>query len=116
MVLIGLASLVCAVAYSAGPYPLAYRGLGDPFVFVFLGLVAVGGTYWVQTLTFGTEILLAGSGMGCLATAILVVNNLRDLETDARAGKRTLAVKLGHSGTKAEFDEDSRMEELFPFL
>lgn len=103
ILIIGIASLLCAVAYTGGPFPLAYHGLGDVFVFVFFGLVAVGGTYWVQTLAFGPEVLLAGAGMGALATAILVVNNLRDLETDARAGKRTLAVRLGMLGTKVEF-------------
>ena len=103
ILLVGIASLVCAVAYTGGPFPLAYHGLGDLFVFVFFGLVAVGGTYWVQTLEFRWEVLLAGTGMGALATAILVVNNLRDIETDAKAGKRTLAVRLGLSGAKVEF-------------
>lgn len=103
VVIIGVASLICAVAYTGGPFPLAYHGLGDLFVFLFFGLVAVGGSYWVQALDFGPEVLLAGAGMGALNTAILVVNNLRDLETDARAGKRTLAVRLGHDGTKFEF-------------
>jgi len=103
VVIIGLASLVCAVAYTGGPFPLAYHGLGDLFVFLFFGLVAVGGTYWVQALDFGPEVLLAGAGMGALNTAILVVNNLRDLETDAQAGKRTLSVRLGPSGTRFEF-------------
>ena len=102
ILVLGLASLICAVAYTGGPYPLAYHGLGDLFVFVFFGLVAVGGTYWVQALSFGPQVLLAGAGMGALNTAILVVNNLRDLETDAAAGKRTLAVWLGHSGSKFE--------------
>ncbi|MGW8264778.1 MAG: 1,4-dihydroxy-2-naphthoate polyprenyltransferase [Longimicrobiales bacterium] len=100
--LIGLASLVCAVAYTGGPYPLAYHGLGDLFVFLFFGLAAVGGTVWVQTLFFGPDVLLAGAGMGAMSTAILVVNNLRDLETDALAGKNTMAVWLGHEGTKFE--------------
>jgi 1,4-dihydroxy-2-naphthoate octaprenyltransferase len=103
IVLIGIASLVCAVAYTGGPFPLAYHGLGDLFVFVFFGLIAVGGTYWVQASTMGPEVLLAGAGMGLLATAILVVNNLRDIRSDARAGKRTLAVRLGVTGTKVEF-------------
>ena len=103
IVVVGLASLACAVAYTGGPFPLAYHGLGDLFVFVFFGLVAVGGTYWVQALDLNAEVLLAGAGMGALATAILVVNNLRDLDTDRRAGKRTLAVRLGRSRTKGEF-------------
>jgi 1,4-dihydroxy-2-naphthoate polyprenyltransferase len=103
IVVVGLASLMCAVAYTGGPFPLAYNGLGDLFVFVFFGLVAVGGTYWVQALSFDAQVLLAGAGMGALATAILVVNNLRDLDTDGRAGKRTMAVRLGRSWTKVEF-------------
>jgi 1,4-dihydroxy-2-naphthoate octaprenyltransferase len=103
IVIIGVASLICAVAYTGGPFPLAYHGLGDLFVFLFFGLAAVGGTYWVQALAFGPEVLLAGAGMGALCTTILVVNNLRDIETDARAGKRTLAVSLGYEGTKFEF-------------
>jgi 1,4-dihydroxy-2-naphthoate octaprenyltransferase len=103
IVIIGLASLVCAVAYTGGPFPLAYHGLGDLFVFMFFGLAAVGGTFWVQALRMPSEVLLAGAGMGFLSTAILVVNNLRDLATDARAGKRTLAVRLGPMGTKVEY-------------
>jgi 1,4-dihydroxy-2-naphthoate octaprenyltransferase len=103
IVIIGILSLVCALAYTGGPFPLAYHGLGDLFVFLFFGLAAVGGTYWVQTLEFGMEAVLAGVGIGGVNTAILVVNNLRDMETDAQAGKRTLAVRLGRTGTKAEF-------------
>ena len=100
---IGLASLFCAIVYTGGPFPLAYHGLGDLFVFIFFGLVAVGGTYWVQVLSYGPEVLLAGVGMGGLATAILVMNNLRDIRSDAQTGKRTLAVRLGVVGTKLEF-------------
>lgn len=103
IVWIGLASLVCAVAYTGGPFPLAYHGLGDLFVFVFFGLVAVSGTVWVQTLTFPREALWAGAGVGALSTAILVVNNLRDIPTDREAGKRTLAVRLGVSGSRAQY-------------
>ena len=100
---VGVASLVCAVAYTGGPFPLAYHGLGDVFVLVFFGLVAVGGTYWVQALALPPDVLLAGAAIGALNTAILVVNNLRDMETDARAGKRTLAVRIGRRGTRAEY-------------
>ena len=103
IVWIGLASLLCAVAYTGGPFPLAYHGLGDPFVFVFFGLIAVGGTYWVQALAFPGDVLVAGVGVGALNTAILVANNLRDLETDATAGKRTLAVRFGRNGSRAEY-------------
>jgi len=103
IVWIGLASVACAVLYTGGPFPLAYHGLGDVFVFVFFGLIAVGGTYYVQALTWPPDAVLAGIGLGALSTAILVVNNLRDIETDTRAGKRTLAVRLGATGTKAQY-------------
>lgn len=103
ILVIGLAALVCALAYTGGPFPLADHGLGDAFVFVFFGLVAVGGTYWVQAGAIDGHVLLAGAGMGALATAILVVNNLRDRDTDERAGKRTLAVRLGEARTRLEY-------------
>lgn len=103
IVWIGTASVACAVLYTGGPFPLAYHGLGDVFVFVFFGLIAVGGTYYVQGLAWPTDAVLAGAGLGALSTAILVANNLRDIETDARAGKRTLAVRLGKGGTQAEY-------------
>ena len=103
IVWVGLASLASAVAYTGGPYPLAYHGLGDVFVFVFFGLVAVGGTYYVQGLAWPPDALLAGAGLGALSTAILVANNLRDIDTDAKAGKRTLAVRLGRGGTRAQY-------------
>ncbi len=103
IVVIGLASLVCAVAYTGGPFPLAYHGLGDVFVFVFFGLVAVTGTVWVQTLTWSAEALWAGAGIGALSTAILVVNNLRDIPTDRQAGKNTLAVRLGVQGSRIQY-------------
>ena len=103
IVWIGTASLFFAVAYTGGPYPLGYHGLGDPFVFVFFGLIAVGGTYWVQALSLPADVLLAGAGVGALSTAILVANNLRDLETDASVGKRTLAVRVGRNGSRVEY-------------
>jgi 1,4-dihydroxy-2-naphthoate octaprenyltransferase len=101
ILLIGLAALVCAVAYTGGPFPLAYHGLGDLFAFVFFGPVAVAGTVWVQGRFFHPEFVWAGVGVGALITAILVVNNLRDRETDALAGKRTTAVRFGVAGTRA---------------
>lgn len=103
IVWIGVASLVCAVAYTGGPFPLAYHGLGDLFVFVFFGLIAVAGTVYVQVGVFAPEAWLAGAGIGAMSTAILVVNNLRDLQTDRRAGKRTMAVRLGRVGTQMEY-------------
>jgi len=103
IVWIGLASVACAVLYTGGPFPLAYHGLGDLFVFLFFGLIAVGGTYYVQALAWPPDAVLAGAGVGALNTAILVVNNLRDIETDRVAGKRTLAVRLGVTGTRVEY-------------
>ena len=103
IVVIGLVSLVCAIAYTGGPFPLAYHGLGDLFVFVFFGLVAVGGTVYLQLGAFPAEAWLAGAGVGFLSTAILVVNNLRDRPTDAAVGKRTMAVRLGDGGSRVEY-------------
>jgi 1,4-dihydroxy-2-naphthoate octaprenyltransferase len=95
VVAIGLASIAAGILYTAGPWALAYHALGEVFVFLFFGLVAVGGTYFVQARTLGAETLLAAMPVGALATAILVANNVRDIETDRAAGKRTLAVALG---------------------
>ena len=100
---VGVASIAAALAYTGGPWPFGYRGLGDPAVFLFFGLVAVVGTAYVQTATLSTLAVLASLPVGCLATAILVVNNTRDIETDAAAGKRTLAVRLGRSGAVWEY-------------
>jgi 1,4-dihydroxy-2-naphthoate octaprenyltransferase len=101
--LIGIASLVAAVAYTGGPWPLAYHGLGDVFVFVFFGVVAVNGTVLLQTGSVTPLSFLVSLPVACLATAILVVNNLRDLATDARAGKRTLAVRIGARATRLQY-------------
>jgi 1,4-dihydroxy-2-naphthoate octaprenyltransferase len=95
IIVVGAASIAAGVLYTGGPRPYGYAGLGELFVFLFFGLVAVNGSYYVQLerlawLPFGLSI-----SVGCLATAILVVNNVRDLETDRRAGKRTLAVRMG---------------------
>lgn len=103
IVAIGLASVAAGVLYTGGPWPFGYHGLGDLFVMVFFGFVAVAGTVYVQALTWHADALVAGAGVGALATAILVVNNLRDMDTDERAGKRTLAVRMGPLGTKAEY-------------
>ncbi|RME72649.1 MAG: 1,4-dihydroxy-2-naphthoate polyprenyltransferase [Verrucomicrobia bacterium] len=93
---IGIASLLFGWAYTAGPWPLAYHGLGDIFVFVFFGLVAVGGTFYVMAGRLVPEVVMAAVPVGLLATNLLVVNNCRDRETDARANKRTLVVRLGY--------------------
>ena len=103
ILVIGVLSLVFGWAYTGGPWPLAYHGLGDPFVLLFFGPVAVAGTYWVQALTLPPGPVVAGVGVGALNTAVLVANNLRDLESDRRAGKRTLAVAWGRGFGRAEY-------------
>ena len=100
---IGVASILAGIAYTGGPWPLAYHGLGDAFVFVFFGLVAVVATYFVQTGRLAADALLAAVPVGLLATNILVVNNYRDADTDAVAGKRTLVVRFGHGFARAQF-------------
>jgi 1,4-dihydroxy-2-naphthoate octaprenyltransferase len=103
MIAVGLVSIACGVAYTGGPLPLAYLGLGDLFVFVFFGLVAVGATYFVQAGRLTWPAALAGVPMGLLATNILLVNNYRDADTDRAAGKRTLVVRLGRPFARAQF-------------
>jgi 1,4-dihydroxy-2-naphthoate polyprenyltransferase len=99
----GLASIAAGWAYTGGPWPFGYHGLGDLFVFVFFGLVATAGTTYVQLHAVPPPAWIAAVPVGALATAILVVNNLRDIATDSRAGKRTLAVRLGPAGTRVEY-------------
>lgn len=103
ILVLGLLAAVSAVAYTAGPFPLGYHGLGDLFVFLFFGLAGVAGTAYVQTRELTGFALACALPVGCLATAIIVVNNLRDIATDAAARKRTLAVRLGRAGTIAEY-------------
>ncbi len=103
IVVIGLASIVSAVAYTGGPYPLGYHGLGDVFVFLFFGLVAVCGTVFVATGAAPLVAWLAAIPVGSLATCVLVVNNVRDRETDVRAGKRTLPVRFGRAFGVAQY-------------
>ena len=99
LLLVGLACLLAGWLYTGGPRPYGYLGLGEVFVFLFFGLVATVGTVFVETLRVTPLAILAGCAMGCLATAILVLNNLRDLETDRVAGKRTLATRIGRGPT-----------------
>ncbi|MCU0793636.1 MAG: 1,4-dihydroxy-2-naphthoate polyprenyltransferase [Opitutaceae bacterium] len=103
LLVVGVLSIACGVAYTGGPYPLAYHGLGDVFVFIFFGLVAVGATTFVQAGELGAAAWIAGAGVGALATNILVANNYRDVETDAKAGKRTLLVAWGRGYGRAQF-------------
>lgn len=103
LLVVGLISLLAGYAYTGGPFPLAYHGLGDLFVLVFFGLVAVGGAAYVQTLSLTPLSLLAGLPVGALGVALLAVNNVRDAATDARANKRTLVVRLGVGFGRAEY-------------
>ena len=103
IVAIGLASIASGVAYTGGPYPLGYNGLGDVFVFLFFGLVAVCGTVFVTAAQLTALAWWAAVPVGALATAVLVVNNVRDRETDVRAGKRTLVVRYGRRFGVAEY-------------
>jgi 1,4-dihydroxy-2-naphthoate octaprenyltransferase len=100
---IGIVSILSAIAYTGGPYPLGYNGLGDLFVFVFFGLVAVCGTAFVQLGHVPALALWSSLPVGALATGILIVNNLRDAEQDARVGKRTLAVRWGTRAVILEY-------------
>ena len=97
LLLVGAASIAAGVLYTGGPRPYGYEGLGEVFVFLFFGVVAVTGSYFAQVQKLSWEAFALAVQVGLLAAAILVVNNVRDLETDRRAGKRTLAVRLGRS-------------------
>ena len=112
IVLIGLASLAAGWAYTGGPAPIAYRPLGELFVWIFFGLVAVGGSYYLQTLTLTPTALLAAALIGIHAAAVITVNNYRDLDSDARNHKNTLAVLLGRPTTRQLY----RAEMLAPYL
>jgi len=101
--IIGLASILCGILYTAGPLALGYVGAADLFVLIFFGPVALAGTYYVQTLHMSWPIILAGLPFGMISTAILVVNNLRDIDTDGKSGKRTLAVRHGRTFARWEY-------------
>ncbi|QYM80632.1 1,4-dihydroxy-2-naphthoate polyprenyltransferase [Horticoccus luteus] len=103
LIAVGVISILCGIAYTGGPWPLGYHGLGDVFVFVFFGLVAVGATFYVQAGLITSDVLLAGAAIGALTTNILLLNNYRDLETDVRANKRTLVVRFGRGFARAQF-------------
>jgi 1,4-dihydroxy-2-naphthoate octaprenyltransferase len=104
LLLVGAASIAAGVLYTGGPKPYGYEGLGELFVFLFFGVVAVVGSYFVQVEKLEWEAFALSVPVGLLASAILVVNNVRDVDTDRRAGKRTLAVKLGRDGARTLFD------------
>ncbi|WP_435096048.1 1,4-dihydroxy-2-naphthoate polyprenyltransferase [Halarchaeum sp. P4] len=116
ILVVGLLSIAAGIAYTGGPFPFGYHGLGDVFVFLFFGVVAVVGTFYVQAASYAAALpltpppgtlplvaVVASVGVAAISTNILVVNNLRDIETDRKAGKYTLAVRIGQTGTRAEY-------------
>jgi 1,4-dihydroxy-2-naphthoate octaprenyltransferase len=103
LLVVGAASILAGVLYTGGPRPYGYEGLGDLFVFLFFGVVAVSGSYFAQTSHMEWEALVLSVPVGLLAAALLMVNNTRDMETDRRAGKRTVAVRLGRPRTRTIF-------------
>lgn len=103
ILLLGVLSLVCGILYTGGPFPLGYNGLGDLFVFLFFGIVAVMGTYYVNALAWSWASFWASLSVGALSTNILVVNNLRDIEQDGPAGKNTLGVIFGEEILRWEY-------------
>lgn len=102
MLVVGLASIAAAYAYTGGPYPLAYHGLGELFVIIFFGFVAVGGTFYAHSLQLTRSALLAGFAAGALGTVLLAINNLRDAPGDRASNKRTLAVRFGERFARGE--------------
>jgi 1,4-dihydroxy-2-naphthoate octaprenyltransferase len=103
LLLVGAASILAGVLYTGGPRPYGYEGLGEVFVFLFFGVVAVAGSYYAQVERLAWEAFVLAVPVGLIAAGILVVNNTRDLETDRRAGKRTLAVRLGRERSRVLF-------------
>jgi 1,4-dihydroxy-2-naphthoate octaprenyltransferase len=102
ILIIGLISLFLAYGYTGGPWPLAYRGWGDVFVVLFFGIIAVGGVYYLHTLTYSIMALVGGLQIGFLATVLIAINNLRDVETDKLVNKKTWAVRFGKKFVKSE--------------
>lgn len=113
---IGLLSILFGIMYTGGPFPLGYHGLGEFFVLVFFGPVAVGGTYYVQALDINSIVLLAGLPPGLFSVAILTVNNLRDVESDRLAGKKTLAVRLGRTFARMQYLLSIALATLLPIF
>lgn len=100
---IGIVSIICGILYTGGPFPIGYVGLGDLFVLIFFGPVAVGGTYYLHTLSIDSTAIIAGLAPGLISVAILSVNNMRDIDEDRRVGKRTLAVRFGRRFARLEY-------------
>lgn len=102
MLVIGLASIAAAYLYTGGPFPLAYKGLGELFVIIFFGFVAVGGTFYAHSLQWTRNAMLGGFAAGCLAAVLIVINNLRDVDGDRRSNKRTTVVRFGETFARTE--------------
>jgi len=113
---IGIISIICAVLYTGGPLPFGSRGMGDIFVLIFFGPVAVGGTYYLQTLGINFTVILAGFAPGLISAAILAVNNLRDVRSDTETGKRTLAVIHGVDFVRMEYFYSITIACFIPFI
>jgi 1,4-dihydroxy-2-naphthoate octaprenyltransferase len=103
IIIIGVAAIISAIAYTGGPFPLGYHGLGDIFVFIFFGIAAVAGTYYLQAGSVSAAAWWMAIPPGLIITAILVVNNLRDIDNDRKGGKHTLAVRMGEHATKIQY-------------
>lgn len=116
VLIVGMLAVVAAIAYTGGPFPLAYHSLGDVFVFIFFGLVAVCGTYYVQAQALSAQVWWAAVVMGLLTVNLLVVNNLRDIETDRKTGKQTLAVQLGARGARLQYVICLALAYIIPML
>jgi len=116
IIVIGLLSILFGILYTSGPYPLGYNGLGEIFVLIFFGPVAVGGTYYVQTLQINLTVLLLGLSPGLFSIAILTVNNLRDIKGDKRAGKKTLAVRFGTGFARFQYVFSIAVAVVIPLL
>ena len=113
---VGITSIICAVAYTAGPYPIAYHGFGDLFVFIFFGLVAVMFTFYVQAGYFTYQAFWAASGCGFLAANIRLVNDTRDLQTDRKTGKKTLPVRFGYTYSYTQYFASNALAFLIPVI
>ena len=113
---IGIVSILCAVAYTAGPFPLAYLGLGDVFVLLFFGLVAVGGTLFAHLGILPKQFWMAGLCVGFHGVSLIAVNNIRDIETDAKVNKKTLAVRLGEKKSRLYYSITLFLPYIFCFL
>jgi len=116
IVIIGLLSILFGILYTGGPYPIGYIGLGDIFVLIFFGPVAVGGTFYVQTLTINWPVLISGIAPGLFSVAILTINNLRDVHNDRQTGKKTLAVRWGITFSKVEYLGSIVIASLIPLV